>query len=202
MGDQYHRSLIISEHGLQFPLQMIPQEHIKCRERLIQQYHLRLIRHDSGESHSLLLSSGKLSGEPLFQTLQAKPSHHLPHSCFFFTFASFHSGSDILFYRHRWKQRIILKQISDTSLLRTNMDAVLRAVDHFPVQFNLPLIRQLDACNAFQCHTFSASGSSQDSDPGSLTLKPDVQMEASYFFLNIDLYSHLLPPLDMFHLPG
>ena len=109
-----------------FPLQAIFQKYIQCGKRFVQKEHLRFICHDPRQSRPLLLSPGKLLRKLLFQTFQPEFPNHLLYALLFFLPAPFQSGGNVLGYGHRRKQCIILKQITDPTLLRLHIDPCRR----------------------------------------------------------------------------
>ena len=96
-------------------------------KRLIKKNHLRLIGHNPGQGHPLLLAARELSRVPLLQTRETEALNHFPRPsanrlrrergrppashCLSGPF-SFKACHDIFFHRHIGEEGIILKEIA------------------------------------------------------------------------------------------
>ena len=69
------------------------------------------------------------------------------------------------------KQRIVLKQISDFSLLRRKIDAAFAVEQHGSVQRNIPTVRLFNTGYAFECHAFAAAGCTEQAEHAALCLQ-------------------------------
>ena len=74
---------------------------------------------------------------------------NLPHRLFALVFRTgMRACADVLLDRHVGKQRVLLKQVADFSLLRRQVDLLFAVEQDAPVQFNVTLIGPYDARNA------------------------------------------------------
>ena len=95
----------------------------------------------------------------LFQSLQMKRFQLFLHGGFPFpTRQPVQRSSDILLHRHIGKQRILLKKIADTPLLRGQIDVLFTVKQHPIIQYNAPAVRPFNAGNAFERHALAAAG--------------------------------------------
>ena len=128
----------------QFQLHLSAQLQIQCSQRFIQQQHLRLIDHRSGNGNALLLSTGQLIRHPFsipFQLYQTKGLLHSLCNLCLGNFSDLQSISYVVRHIHMRKQGIILEHRIDIPFVRLTVRNVLSFQDH------LPGIRQLQPCN-------------------------------------------------------
>ena len=128
----------------QFQLHLSAQLQIQCSQRFIQQQHLRLIDHRSGNGNALLLSARKLIRHPfsvLFQLDQTKCLFYFSLDLCLRNFADLQSISYVVRHIHMRKQGIILEHRIDIPFVRLTVRNVLSFQDY------LPGIRQFQPCN-------------------------------------------------------
>ena len=158
------RAIVVLEHLDELLLHMVLEIAIERGKRLIQQDHLRLVRHDTRERHPLLLSAGELRRKPLLEPLELKLPDHLLRTCRIRASAAPEPRRHILLDGHGREERIVLKQIAYPPLLRLQID-LLRAVEERPlIQPNLPLLRVDDTRDGLQRHALAGAGGPQDPD--------------------------------------
>ena len=200
MGDKDNGPLIVLQHLDQFSLELIFKVHVKRREGLVQQDHIRLIRHDARQRCSLLLASGELSGELLLQSAELKFLHHLTHAPRIFPSAALQAGSDVLLHRHSWKKRVILEQISHIPFLGLQVHLLFPVKKRAPLHCDLSLVRSLDPGDALKRHALSAAGCTKYADPPRCTAEADIKIEDVQLLMDLNRYRHCLPPPDILHL--
>ena len=150
------RKIFQDVRKLQFHLPF--QVRIERGKRLIEQHQLGLPDQNTRKRAPLLLSAGKLTRTVVLQSLQAERVQNLPHRLLPLVLRTgVRACADVLLDRHVWKQRVLLKQVADLSLLRRQVDLFVAVEQHAPVQFNMTLIRPHDACDAPQRHALAAA---------------------------------------------
>ena len=125
---------------------------------------------------------------------------NLPHRLFPLGFRTgVRACADVLLDRHVWKQRVLLKQAADFSLLRRQIDFLFAVEQDAPVQFNMPLIRSHDARDAPQRHALAAAGGAEQRHHFPLSGEVHFQVKISERFLDIHDQCHALrTPLSRF----
>ena len=106
---------------------------------------------------------------------------------------------DVLLDRHVWKQRVLLKQVADLSLLRRQVDFLFAVEQNAPVQLDMALIRPHDACDAPQRHALAAAGGTEQRHHFPLSGEMHVQVKITERFFDINDQCHALrTPLSRF----
>lgn len=115
---------------------------------------------------------------------------HLMDLLFFFLLRKGDAGSHIFFHGHVGEKGKILEKITHAPLLRFEVDLFLRIEQGPAVEDDLSRIRPPDSGDAFKRHTFSAAGSSEDSQRAFVQIKAYVQAEIFPVLFDIHLKAH------------
>ena len=124
----------------------------------------------------------------------------LPHRLLPLVFrAGVRACADVLLDRHVRKQRVLLKQAADLSLLRRQVDFLFAVEQDATVHLNMPLIRSHDARDAPQCHALAAAGGAEQRHHFPLGSEVHFQVKITERFLDINDQCHALrTPLSRF----
>ena len=192
------RKIFQDVRKLQFHLPF--QVRIERGKRLIEQHQLGLPDQNTRKRAPLLLSAGKLTRTVVLQSLQAERVQNLPHRLLPLVLRTgVRACADVLLDRHVWKQRVLLKQVADLSLLRRQVDFLFAVEQHAPVQLDMTLIRPHDACDAPQRHALAAAGGTEQRHHFPLSGEVHFQVKISKRFLDIHDQCHALrTPLSRF----
>ena len=194
VGDQDRETFELLKDLFHLQAQFFLQEIVHGGKRLIKEQGFRMVGHDAGQSHSLLLSAGELCRAALFKPFQLEGAHHFLRALLPFLFTAAHTRHDVLFNSHRRKQGIILEKISHTSLLGSEIDLLGRIKKIPAAESDQASVRGLYSRNAAQCHTLTAAGCTQDPDPGCIPFMMNMEMEILQLFFKIQYQLHFLLP--------
>ena len=177
----------VGELQLKVPLEVA----VERGEGLVEQDRLRLGAEDAGECDALLLSAGELRGMLFLQALQ--PEHadlFRSQRALFRPAPCADAAENVLLNGHVGKERVLLEEIADPTLLRREVDLFLAVKEHAVIENDVPAVGRHDAGDAFERHAFAAAGRAEQRQRFVRYLEFRLQTERAEAFFNIDIQAH------------